>query len=261
MSTAACQGGTGVRWQPHEPAGAHGCARGSVACGRPSYWLAAPRRWDCCGLRHIIKGFGIWRGAGLRTVVAAVSLTTRFVVRPKKGAVGPKRAPRDQTALSRTTATAHGRLCRYCSAAMARAVSGCSRTHPSATICENLRILDQLRRSWDSCPARQRFAARVSAASGPICSLTHRSATGRAACQMSKYGVQPRQTPSTHHVFCNSTSLVGQHVEAPRGPNKWPQKRGRWGRRGRRAEDRLHNRRSAWAKVSIECCRRHEAKA
>jgi multidrug resistance protein, MATE family len=59
-------------------------ARGPMWLAGASYWLAGAPMAVLLGFGLGLKGFGIWLGLAFGLLVAAVSLTTRFVLLSKK---------------------------------------------------------------------------------------------------------------------------------------------------------------------------------
>jgi MATE family multidrug resistance protein len=59
-------------------------ARGPMWIAGASYWLAGAPMCLLLGFGAGLKGFGIWLGLAFGLTVAAITLTTRFVILSKK---------------------------------------------------------------------------------------------------------------------------------------------------------------------------------
>jgi MATE family multidrug resistance protein len=59
-------------------------ARGPMWLAGASYWLAGAPMCVALGFGTSLKGLGIWLGLAFGLLVAAISLTTRFVLLSKK---------------------------------------------------------------------------------------------------------------------------------------------------------------------------------
>ena len=239
-------------------------ARGPMWLAGASYWLAGAPMCALLGfgLRHArawASGWA-WPSACWWRRCCSPAASRLLSKKPRASAIA---APAAITRQQRDQAPrAAGRPLRSCSRGdLARGVG----MKPHAAFRHHLRQLfgipHQLRQVLRQLAQRaDAFGGARSRASGPRLSDTQRSATGRAASQMSKSGSRPRATPSTTTmVFCSSTSCGWACMSKRRVvSNNCPSSRAIETSRGALAEDRLADGAQGLGEGLDRMMRRHE---